>query len=283
VTRIVVLNAGLLRRLGGLVEPAPEVEPRLHALPAALEGTSADLVALQEVYDPAHRWHLEKALSASYPTVLDSSRRNRLRLNDGLFVLCRCVASSRFIPFDHGLIEERWLARKGILVVTANFDAPLVLLNVHTTAGGLFRHPESPQVDTVRAGQLAQLLSVAAQVEDRLVLIVGDINAGPGVSNENYEMFRERGWVDIWSALHPAEAECTWRPDNPLNMRGPHRRCPPQRIDHAFARRTDLNAGRLVVRRCEIVFRDATVRTPRGPLVPVSDHFGLLLDLDIIG
>jgi endonuclease/exonuclease/phosphatase family metal-dependent hydrolase len=281
VTRILSLNAGLLSRLRGLIQPAPEVEARLMALSDALREIGADIVALQEVYDQPHRERIVEELEALYAGVFTSPKPPRVGLGDGLFVLCNCAARARFVAFDHGLLEELWLARKGVLVVDADLKVPLRILNVHTTAGGLFRHPESPGAEAIRARQLEQLLCMADESREHAVLIVGDINAGPGVSACNYEMFERREWVDLWRAMHPHEAKWTWRPDNPLNVRGPHRHCPPQRIDHAFARRTDLDAGRIIPRRCDIVLEEARVRGSGGSLVPVSDHYGLLLEFDL--
>jgi endonuclease/exonuclease/phosphatase family metal-dependent hydrolase len=155
------------------------------------------------------------------------------------------------------------------------------VFNANTTAGGLFNHPESKRMNQIRARQLDQLLRVAGRARDSVELILGDMNAGPGVSEENYLQILEAGWVDIHRFLNPETQEVTWDPMNPLNRKGPHRRCPPQRIDHVFARKEDIDRGVVVPTRSEIIFCDPIVRLPEGPYVPVSDHFGLRIEMDI--
>jgi endonuclease/exonuclease/phosphatase family metal-dependent hydrolase len=281
VIRILSLNAGLLRRFAGLLEPAPAVMARLVALPEALREHDADLIALQEVYDGKHQAFLIRALRASYPFAVISPARHWIGLGDGLLFLSRCALDVSFCPFSAGPVEERWLARKGVLGVTLRAPERLRVLNVHTSAGGLFRHPESARMDALRERQILQLLGVAAERRDVPVAIVGDLNAGPGVSDANYRLFERHGYTDVYARLHPAGEEPTWDPRNPLNVGGPHRACPPQRIDHAFVRRADLEGGVVLPRRCEVVLGEKCVQQANRRRVPVSDHSGLLVELEL--
>jgi len=49
----------------------------------------------------------------------------------------------------------------------------------------------------------------------------------------------------VHDSLHPSASDYTWDPTNRLNSDGPHHMCPPQRIDHLFVRRADIDSGRI--------------------------------------
>jgi endonuclease/exonuclease/phosphatase family metal-dependent hydrolase len=282
ILRVLSLNAGLLSRFCGLLEPAPEVHARLAALPSALLSLEADVIALQEVYDADDRATLSRALKHVYPHVFASAATRAPRLGDGLVVFSRHPGEARALPYRDGPIEERWLAPKGVLSLRLPAYGELSIVSTHTTAGGLFRHPESPFMNAVRARQIDQLLDVSACLGDGSVVVAGDMNAGPGVSDENYRLFEARGYVDAYAALHPRGSGITWNPKNPLNVQGPHRRCPPQRIDHVFIRQRDLEQEQILLRHCAIVLDQATVPTSSGRRIPVSDHAGVLVELELL-
>ena len=65
--RVVTLNVGLLRALGGRIEPAPFVTQRLKALPNALRKLNANILALQEIYCDEHRAVLRDQLQDVFP------------------------------------------------------------------------------------------------------------------------------------------------------------------------------------------------------------------------
>jgi len=53
-------------------------------------------------------------------------------------------------------------------------------------------HPESAEADRLRTLQIRQILSVA-DAEQGTVMIAGDLNAGPGVSDGNFRSILELG------------------------------------------------------------------------------------------
>jgi endonuclease/exonuclease/phosphatase family metal-dependent hydrolase len=271
--RIVTLNAGLLRRLAGLLEPAPYVAARRDALASALVAFDADVIALQEVYE---RHDQDVVIDAvGYPHVARGPGSTRLRLGSGLLVLSRRPFRSRFIAYDAAFVEELVFTIKGILVVELG---DLTLVTTHTSAGGLTRHPEAADSDAVRDRQIQQLIRVGEMVHSPAI-ILGDLNTGPRVSETNYRRLVSTGWSDLFALHHPGDAtSITWDPRNELNADGWHRRCPGQRIDHAFARASALERGDLTLRRCDIVLAQPSV--PVGArIVTVSDHAGLLVEL----
>lgn len=257
--RLLTFNAGLLRAAGGLLQPAPFVAERRAAMPAALHATGADLLLLQEVYDDESR----RALAAAFPHAATPPRVRRLGLQNGLMFLSREPLRATFHRFRHGTAEERLLDRKGFAVVQL---PPLMVVNFHTTAGGLRRRPESVVVERIRARQIEQMLAAVANAE--ACVLAGDLNAGPGVSDANYRQLERAGFRDAYALGHPRSTAATWDPANPLNARGPHHASPPQRCDHIFVR------GAIEVVESAIVLNESVVKVGERR-VTLSDHYGV--------
>lgn len=111
-----------------------------------------------------------------------------------------------------------------------------------------------------------------------ITIVLGDINAGPEASPDNYRYLLERGFDDAIVAsddVAASKAYVTWDNQNALNKRGPHAHCPPQRCDHIF-----LNRGsQLVVQERHRVLTEPVVPISKGEQVTISDHYGLLVKL----
>jgi endonuclease/exonuclease/phosphatase family metal-dependent hydrolase len=263
---IITFNAGLLRAFGGLLQPAPFVAERRASMPGALAAAEGDLVVLQEVYGQADRG----VLSTAFRYAAHDPRRR-----SSLLALSSSPIQGTFVPFRDVPFEERLFDRRGVLIVERD---DLVVLDFHATAGGIRHHPESAAANTMRGREVEQLLDLADGQSAPLVVIAGDLNAGPDVSEANYRQFEARGWVDVYALLHPESRAVTWDPRNPLNSRGPHKTSRPQRVDHLFVRRHDLQDERVKPTAAEIIFTEATVRTPTGP-VTLSDHYAVRVRL----
>jgi endonuclease/exonuclease/phosphatase family metal-dependent hydrolase len=108
--------------------------------------------------------------------------------------------------------------------------------------------------------------------------VLGDINAGPEASPDNYKYLLERGFDDTIVApddMAASKTYVTWDNQNALNKRGPHANCPPQRCDHIF-----LNRGsQLVVQERRRVLTEPVVPISESEMVTISDHYGLLVKL----
>lgn len=305
--KIVTLNAGLLCiRFGWglwIFEPAPWVEERLRALPGVLSSLDADVIILQETYRPAHKAWIAGQLREIYPYSAYSPRHPLLRLvPDSFLVLSKYpVRDAAFVRFRAARWDEFLLDSKGYM----RFDLPgtpcgdLRVASVHTTAG-LATHPENPKVDRVRALQLEQVARDLAQAPSPWrTLIAGDINCGPGVaeggvpvpdlplaggivvpsqervSMNNYRLLQEWGYRDVHATLGLPD-EATWTPTgNPLNQ-GTHAAwgCCAQRIDGVWVRPEELKPLR-----GGVFLREPCVEVPGGQQVPISDHFGVWVEL----
>jgi endonuclease/exonuclease/phosphatase family metal-dependent hydrolase len=279
--RLVTLNAGLLDILYHKVAPAPHVKERLKLLPAQLLSLQPQVVALQEIYREEDRRFVLSRLQEALPYSAYVRRRPLLGLENSLMVCSAMPLEYRFERFKSGTIDERLLGQYGFIVcrIRARDGGIWSLLNVHTTAGGLWRHPESPPVDLIRSRQIRQLLG-AAEAEPGISIISGDLNAGPRVSEANFCQVEEAGFASVHDLLHGRDSGSTWDPLNPLNRDGPHKLCPPQRIDHVFVRSRDLAAHRIVPLSSTICFLDPIVPVGSG-YVTISDHYGLSVEFEL--
>jgi endonuclease/exonuclease/phosphatase family metal-dependent hydrolase len=287
--RLLTFNAGILslRILGRpVIEPAPHVGERIRALPGLLASLRPDIIALQEVYALAHKWFLARELATSYPYAFFSERTKRIGLPSSLMLLSRWPLEETAVhAFTSAAPDEFLFDSKGFLSARIDVEGGLTfhLLNAHTTAGGIFFHPESRFTDRVRERQILQLLEAASST-GRPTVIAGDLNAGPGVSDANYKLVTSRGYVDAWdfAGLRATGGRnVTWEPENSLNSTGPHKSSPPQRIDHVFVPASFSSV--ISVASAEIVFDMPCVATGNDHLVTPSDHYGLMADLQLHG
>lgn len=278
--RILTLNTGLLSILGGRVQFAPYVEERLAELPRQLKKLDVDILALQEVYRQPHREWIISGLRDVLPYSLYVRKKRHWGLENGLMLLSKTPVSGSLHLFQAAPMDERFLDSKGFLVANLEMGGRnLTVINLHTTAGGLRSHPESLKANRLRANQIQQVIDYARNVAGTLV-VTGDLNAGLGVSEENFQQFLDADYASIHDLLHPGSDECTWDPQNQLNRASPHKKCPPQRIDHVLIHNADLQSGQLRPLSSVICCCDEVVPVLSGNKVTVSDHFGLLVEVE---
>jgi endonuclease/exonuclease/phosphatase family metal-dependent hydrolase len=275
------LNAGLLKLLGRSV-PAPFVQERLAALPSQLRNLECDVVLLQEIYGHSTRHWLAESLEDVFPYAIYPEKKRYWGLANGLMVLSRYVASGdvelfRYTPFDEALFDS-----KGIMFTQHELpgEIALTIMNIHTTAGGVLRHPEDKRIDEIRSRQIAQGLKRVARLPSPLI-IAGDLNAGPGVSEVNFRQILDAGFVSVHDLFHDEISDVTWDPRNPLNSSGPHKACPRQRIDHIFIRTEDFRQNRMRPLSSVICLQTPVVQIEGGNFVTVSDHYGICVEIDV--
>jgi endonuclease/exonuclease/phosphatase family metal-dependent hydrolase len=279
--RILSLNAGLLELFGRSV-PVPFVPQRLSALPEQLRKADCDVAVLQEVYsDSARRW-LAESLKDAYPFAIYPRKKRNFGLENGLMTFSRFPASGELELFVDAPLDEKLFDSKGILVTRHQVakDVVLNLVNLHTTAGGVFRLPEHRAIDLIRSRQIRQLLNRSLTLGSPLV-VAGDLNAGPGVSEGNFRQMLAAGFVSVHDLIHRQTSEATWDPENPLNSHGPHKVCPPQRIDHFFVKSTALADKQIRAVSSTICLKERVVPIQGKEAVTVSDHFGICAEIDI--
>ena len=114
------------------------------------------------------------------------------------------------------------------------------------------------------------------------LIVAGDLNAGPGVSEVNFNQILNAGFASVHDLIQPRTEDVTWHPANPLNANGPHKGCPPQRIDHVFVRATDLTQKKLLPISSRICLQEPVITVKGRQNLTVSDHFALLVEVDLI-
>jgi endonuclease/exonuclease/phosphatase family metal-dependent hydrolase len=279
--RILTLNTALqnIRLLGrNIYEPVPWTRERLTALPGAIRSFDPDIICLQECFHPIMQRHLQLALAKDYPYAAGLSRsRPRLRLAADLLTFSRLpLTGYRLHFFSDVTLEERLFARLGFHCnkVRLPDGNELDIVNVHASAGGMNRHPEDPAMEHLRSRQIAQLLTSVDP--DRPTLIIGDLNAGPHTSIDNYQQLTHTGWIDAFDT--GGGDGITWDPDNPLVQLGEESFLPPQRIDHVLYNKAASNC--IQISDANIILHDRRL-TLHGRRIPVSDHYGLLTTFTI--
>lgn len=278
--RILTLNAGLLSFFGGRLKFAPFVEERRTEMPRQLKKLDPDILLLQEVYLQPHREWILSELKDILPYNLYSRRVRHLGLENGLMLLSKMPVTGELHLFHAAPFDEYFLDSKGFL--TAQFEIgcrTLTVINLHTTAGGFWHHPESPTADRLRANQIQQVIDYGRDVAGTL-LVAGDFNAGPGVSEGNFRQFLDAGYVSLYDQQHPESKEVTWDPQNPLNRQSPHKKCPPQRIDHVLVRKTDWETGIIRALTSAICCAEEAVPVQPEGKVTISDHYGLSVEME---
>jgi endonuclease/exonuclease/phosphatase family metal-dependent hydrolase len=279
--RILTLNAGLLE-LFGREFPTPFVSERARELAIQIESLNCDIVLLQEVYGDTYRKNLAEALKQLLPYAVSPRKKRNFGLQNGLMALSRYPATGSVELFRDAPLDETLFDSKGVLITQHQLadGTTLTILNLHTTAGGMFNHPESAKIEAFRSRQVQQVIDCASRFKSPL-LVAGDLNAGPGVSEVNFQQLLDAGFVSVHDLVSPQSKDVTWDPLNSLNDKGPHKACPPQRIDHVFLRGTDYNEKKVRVLSSDICLDTPVVQVPRSSAVTISDHYGICVELEI--
>lgn len=276
--RLATFNLGLLQikaPFGYIVkESPPHVEERFPYICEALANCTAQIVALQEIYEQSHVDALLAAVKDKYPHHARGNTHYWGQFHNGLLFL------SQF-PIDYWDIKkhaqssalEQIFGSKACL--TVHIETPvgkLCLANLHTTAGG-GTNTESEDCDTVRESELQEAIDVCEQWAQLgcKSLVVGDLNCGPEASAPNYDFMEQQGYVDMVKPF-AEEVGPTWDATSKLNNMEVFAESPSQRIDHFFAHK---DAG-LVAIAAKKLFTDSVVPLDEGgELVPLSDHYGV--------
>jgi endonuclease/exonuclease/phosphatase family metal-dependent hydrolase len=279
--RVLSLNAGLLKLLGRSF-PTPFVPERAAALASQIRDLECDIVLLQEIYGSALRKNLAESLRDVLPYAVYPRKRRHFGLQNGLMALSRYQATGSVELFRDTPLDETWFDSKGILVTQHRLGSGITLtvVNLHVTAGGFFGHPEDPRIDKIRSQQIEQILEHVCHLNSPLI-VAGDLNAGPGVSEVNFLQLLDADFVSIHDLLHPGTPEVTWDPLNSLNSGGPHKICPPQRIDHVFIPTKDYGDKRILPLSSAICLQDPVVQVEGTRAVSVSDHYGICVEIDV--
>jgi len=278
----------------------PFVKERFAALPNAIRRSGAEIVALQEVFGREKKVSLAAQLIDDYPYAFWNPTLPALRFDAGLMIFSRHpIVDAKFIRLEANANDEKYFVKRGFLSVVMELpgDVRLRVITYHTAAG---KKPESAAIEAVRKRQIEQILAHGAEAGEDIVVLMGDLNAGYGVSKDNpdqvigvskinYDIVTRHQalgddaptYVDLMEQFPPDGGPMdliTWDSQGTLSCNGVHSFQNPQTIDHIFVSRRGLE--RVTQGAVSVILKQATVpvssREGEKLMVPVSDHNAVL-------
>lgn len=279
--KITTFNVGLLdiRIFGKLIfEFAPDTRARAGRLGASLLAFECDILFIQELYHQDDVLQLKDILKEKFPySVFSESTSKKVQLSHGLAIFSKFPLSEmQDSRYKTQLIDEGIFGPKGFLLSYIQIPkiGKTLVINTHTSAGGLFQHPEGKKTETCRALQLTQIASLA-NTTDVNSIIVGDLNCGHDVSQRNFNILMDRGFLPVENLTNNVEIGPTWDPLNTLNINSPHKTSPPQRIDHILI--SDKLSEIISIKS---VSRSFTQELQfENKMHTLSDHYGITVEI----
>lgn len=283
--KVITYNLGLLdiRVLGRTVfKPTEFIKERAQLIPQQLLNRDADIIALQEIYEKHHINYFINQLKNTYPYYY-FEHQSPLKLNNGLMIFSKFpfVSTNGESQNDKGPIDEWLIADRGLIsaVIKLSENITVNIVNMHATSGGTLNAQDSDKLNLMRQNQLQQALKFALNANTDYQMIVGDINAGPGISEVNYKYLLENDFTDAYanySKKSGIEAKPTWLGSNALNAMRGYTEEDAQRIDHIYLSKQLSNSTD--IQEVQRIF-DANAISVDGKHYPLSDHYGVELEL----
>lgn len=279
--KLITFNVGLLdlRVVGKtMFKPTEYIEERARIIPSQLLSQDADVIALQEIYDKKHIDFFIKELKESYPFYF-FKHNSQFKLNNGLMIFSKYpfVSTKGESQYDKGPIDEWFMADRGLLsaVIKLNDNINLDIVNLHATSGGTLHKQDDDSINFSRQMQMEQALKLAIASKTNYQIILGDVNAGPEISQMNYKYLLENDFTDAYAKYASQKgisAKPTWDGANPLNSMRGYTAKDAQRIDHIY-----LSKRLSMISKLESVARvfDENMVTVNGKGYPLSDHYGV--------
>ncbi len=285
----VTWNVGMLfiKRLSYvIIEPAPYKHMRLQYLPAALNSCPANIIALQELYDPHDVAFVLHQTRDRYPYyAVAEYKHHGSHLNPGLIILSdKPILQSKFHPFKIVPPDEAFFIRKGMLhcTIDAGVFGKLEIVNTHNTSGGVLWQPHDWLMHKVRKLQYGQMFKFLDNYKNSQRILLGDFNSSPEATMQSYSALTRPDFHDAWSLHYGPELhkrKPTWDSSNPLNIDGPHSKDEPESMDHFHL---DVNfLQSIAINHLDTIFTEHIVRGPNDQRVTISDHYGLELRLGL--
>ncbi len=272
--KIISFNVGLtrLKFIPFNYNFVPLVSDRVRLLPASLKAEGADVICLQEVFERGLFKKLRAELMDMYPYSYHGNKGWKL-FNKGLAIFSKHKFEHvSEIGFKTLGLEK--FAQKGASVVRF-IEGPyekLMLANVHFPYGGYIGSaPAFAPIVALRDKAIEHLHQALLRL-GHLVVMAGDFNFGPTMTQQNYEYLLSLGYKNLTSE------EITWDPENPLNKLFTMMK--PQSLDHIFVNNTLFEKISSVTNR--VLFKES-IRLPNGNTVNLSDHYGVVATVTVKG
>lgn len=246
-------------------------EARLEATIQALAALAPDLLLLQEVRGTPQGLHAAERISAALGwTHIAFARQTPASKGSGEDNIQGLAIASRY-PLRRTEVTElpHSVPALAYLLLSAELDLLGRYVSVHCT----HLHWRRDGM-TARHAQMAAILAAMAAYGGDIQLLGGDLNASP---DEAAVVLARGRLIDCYAAIHPGKPGVTWAKRNPATaeIAAKHGLKQDRRIDYLLV--GPAPEVPVVITDCQVVC-DA----PRGDLW-LSDHFGLMAELDIAG
>jgi len=240
---------------------------RLDAIKRYLKDLNADIICLQESFDPKHRGELNDFFKANGYHASDKKVGQRKVLGvsmdttGGLAIFSKFSIFSRaFIAFDFIFFAPQESAgKKGALIVDVETpQGKLRIVNTHLCQRSLLFEK------TTRLNQMRRILDILAMRALLPTVIAGDFNEKDIFKNKHFGAL-----MDAHQFIHPATAAFhpTYRKENPYVNIWMNRISHSKRIDYIM--HNDLSALKLEHKEYSVLYADPAL----------SDHDPVVLTL----
>ncbi len=277
--RILTLNAGLLEIDLPLLRKITLIKGksiRIQAITHVLKQGNHDVILLQEIGLPAQKQIIEN-LKQEFP--YHTTHRAMKLFSSNLLILSKIPLSNKqFIPFNKQTHFESWGIQKGMLCATLSWnDDEYHIVNTHLVASGTEQRDTSKNAQKIRNQQINQIKSYIEKnyTPDDHVILGGDFNMGPNVSQENYQNIIT-DFTDCMEQINEQE-RFTWNPENPL-IRKRVAHDPAKQIDGFYLKHNHydkiintLEINRTFLNEISFEHDNQTISTM------ISDHYGVEL------
>jgi endonuclease/exonuclease/phosphatase family metal-dependent hydrolase len=241
-------------------------DTRRRQLTALLTRLDPDLLCLQETIVGEHEDQVRELLGDRLDIAHSSAREKD---GQGISTACRWpITALRELDLQLG-------------PRTADFAATTLIAKVAAPTGPVLLVNHFPSwKPSMEAERCTQTVLAARAVEEMRpdpaapVVVAGDLDADPDSTSIRFWTGRHPldgisvCYRDAWAAVHPDRPGHTYTPDNPLLVDDDW---PFRRIDYVLVRFGEHGPS-LRIRDCRIVGDDPAV----------SDHYGVLADLDVL-
>jgi sphingomyelin phosphodiesterase 2 len=250
---------------------------RVQAFTEALSNLNADVIGLQEVWIEADRRRI--AFCAAEAGLEHSYYFRGGLVGSGLMILSRFpITETNFCQFTLKSRPERFwegdfFAGKGIGMARLQTPhGPLDFYTLHPVAQ-YAPDDEDPYGAHRSAAMYEAARFINVNSAQDAVIVTGDFNVTP--QQPGYTILKTLACLtDAYASLHPDEIGVTFSDSNYYNRMYQHYR-EPARLDYVCVRRSPIFD--LHPQRAEIILKDM----PTYPGKPYSDHYGVMVDLQI--
>ena len=242
----------------------PDRKQRISRIAVYLKELDADIICLQESFDPRHRGVLNALLDAYKTSDPRPDHRNVFFLSfdttGGLVTFSKFpIVANTFIPFHRSFLPPiEFLGRKGMLITL--LDTPygrLHVVNTHLYQGLLFGR-------MIRMSQARALFGEIQGYGSLPTITAGDFNIDNLFFNKKFSEHAARN-----NFTHPfiKVVDPTCRKENPYANMGMNRVTHSKRLDYIL--HNDLSSIHLKVDRYDVLYPDK----------PLSDHDPVVLEI----